>query len=289
MSFLVRIAKWYLSLMPVELPSYYIHRRPLERAEMEYTDECSARGFSSFFRKFDLTGKDVLDFGCGFGGRTIRFKELGAKSVTGIEVLQEMLDEANDFAALKGQNDVKFVLAEGERLPFPNKSFDVICSYDVFEHVADLKLCLEECYRMLRPGGVLYGIFPPFHHPTGGSHLHGYISRSPAPNLLFPCSVIMKAVEQLMRDRGQTYRPPVIRLTDPLWSVNGTTIRSFKRILSTLPFQQKQIWLMPMISPARAKWEQWRMKYWAFPFRVTVHLPFLNELLTERIVMELVR
>lgn len=289
MSIPVSIAKWYLGLMPVELPTYYTNRVPLERSQMEYEDECGPHGFSSSFPNFNLVGKDVLDFGCGFGGRTVRYKELGAKSITGIEVLPDMLEEAAEFAALKQQSHMRFVLAEGEHLPFADESFDVICSYDVFEHVANLKLCLTECYRVLRPRGVLYGIFPPFHHPTGGSHLHGYISRSPAPNLLFPCPVLIKAVEQLMSDRGQTYRPPVIRPTDPLWSVNGTTIRSFKRILASIPFHQKTVRLTPIISPARQKWQRWRMKYWAFPFQVAVHLPFLNEILTDRIAMELVR
>jgi SAM-dependent methyltransferase len=289
MSVLVPIAKWYLGLMPVELPSYYVHRRPFERAEMEYADELGPQGFHSFFPKLDLKDKDVLDFGCGFGGRTIRFKELGARSVTGIEVGQDMIDEAGDFAALKGVSGTKFVLAEGERLPFPDQAFDAVCSYDVFEHVADLKRCLEECYRVLRPDGVLYGVFPPFHHPTGGSHLHGYISRSPAPNVFFPCSVIMRAVEQLLRDRGQNYKPPVIRPTDPLWSVNGTTVRALKNMVTSVPFRQKGVSLLPMISPARAKWEQWHMKYWAFPFQMAVRIPLLNEVLTERIVLQLAR
>ncbi len=289
MSMLMPIAKWYLSLMPVDLPSYYVHRRPLERAHMEYTDECGPQGFCSFFNDLELENKDVLDFGCGFGGRTIRFRELGARSVTGIEVGSDMVDEARDFAASKGERAIQFVLAEGEDLPFADQTFDVVCSYDVFEHVADLSVCLQECYRVLRPGGVLYGVFPPFHHPTGGSHLHGYISRSPAPNVLFPCSVIMRAVEQLLRERGQSYKPPVIRPSDPLWSVNGTTIRGFKNMLAPVPFRDKQVRLLPMISPARAKWEQWHMKYWAFPFELAVRIPILNEVLTERIVMRLGR
>jgi ubiquinone/menaquinone biosynthesis C-methylase UbiE len=256
---------------------------------MEYADECGQQGFHSFFKSFDLTAKDVLDFGCGFGGRTVRFKELGARSVTGIEVVADMLDESRAFAASKGQADIMFVMAEGEHLPFRSETFDAICSYDVFEHVADLKLCLEECYRVLRPGGVLYGVFPPFHHPTGGSHLHGYISRSPAPNVLFPCPVLVKAVDQLLEERQQSYIPMAMRPNDPLWSVNGTTIRGFKRLRSIIPFRQKRIHLLPVISPGRAKWHQWRMKYWALPFSLAVRIPFLNEVLTDRIVIEFVR
>ena len=62
---------------------------------MEYTDECSARGFSF------SSGNSIYRKGC--SGLRLRFwrkndpvRNWVRKSVTGIEVLQEMLDEAND-------------------------------------------------------------------------------------------------------------------------------------------------------------------------------------------------
>jgi glycosyltransferase involved in cell wall biosynthesis/SAM-dependent methyltransferase len=41
------------------------------------------------------------------------------------------------------------------RLTFPDQSFDTILSFDVMEHVPDDVAALRECYRCLRPGGVL--------------------------------------------------------------------------------------------------------------------------------------
>jgi SAM-dependent methyltransferase len=84
---LVPLAKWYLGLLPVQIPEYYENRRPLQRAQMEYDDECGSQGFHAFFGgRLRVEGKDVLDFGCGYGGRAIRYKELGGRSVIGIEV-----------------------------------------------------------------------------------------------------------------------------------------------------------------------------------------------------------
>jgi SAM-dependent methyltransferase len=281
------LAKWYLRLRPVDLPSYYIERKPMERANMEYQDECGPRGFHFFFRSLDLQGRNVLDFGCGFGGRSVRFREKGALTVTGIEVLPDMIAEASAFGVSKGISGLRFLVAKGERLPFQDNSFDVICSYEVFEHVGNLEACLRECFRVLAKGGNLYGVFPPFYHPTGGSHLHGYISKSPAANVLFSCKVLRQAVRQLMAERGQSYLPPVIHPDEPLWSVNGTTIRGFKRIIRDIPFSIKNIRLLPMISPVREKWDKWRMKYWATPFKVLPNIPFINEVFTDRIVMVL--
>jgi SAM-dependent methyltransferase len=255
---------------------------------MEYEDEAENRGFHVFFddfpRPLDVRGKRVLDFGCGYGGRTVRCSELGAASVTGLEVVPEMVEEGREFAKLKGCN-VEFYLARGESMPFAGESFDIIFSYEAFEHVELLDRCLRECWRVLAPGGSLYAVFPPYYHPTGGSHLHGYISRSPLPNLFFSGRTLMEAAEELMRERNQKYRPPALRPTDPLWSVNGTTIRKFEKVVSRLKFSSLEVRYMPLICPMRKKWEKWHMKYYAWPFRVAARIPTLNEIFVERIVL----
>jgi hypothetical protein len=45
-------------------------------------------------------------------------------------------------------------------LSFPDHSFDLLVSCEVFEHIYDLKNGLAECLRVLRPGGVLIATFP---------------------------------------------------------------------------------------------------------------------------------
>lgn len=282
------LAKWYLGLMPVELPDFYEHRKPLQRAQLEYNDEVENRGFQLFFDDFskpmDLKGKRVLDFGCGYGGRTVCYAELGARSVTGIEVVPEMVEEAREFAKAK-ECKIEFYLVPGECMPFADESFDVICSNEVFEHVESLDHCLRECWRVLAPGGSVYAVFPPYYHPTGGSHLHGYVSKSPLPNLFFDGRTLMEAAEELMCERNQKYRPPALRSTDPLWSVNGTTIRKYEKLIRRLKFSGPEVRYLPLASPLRKKWEKWRMKYYAWPFRIAARIPILNEVFVDRIVL----
>ncbi len=66
---------------------------------MEYDDEI-AGGFLKWFPSLSLEGKDVLDLGCGYGGRSVRYAELGSRSVTGIEPEERQCSEARAFAAL---------------------------------------------------------------------------------------------------------------------------------------------------------------------------------------------
>jgi len=174
-------------------------------------------------------------------------------------------------------------------LPMPDNSFDIICSYDVFEHVGNVERIIWECWRVLKPGGKLYAVFPPFHHPTGGSHLYGYISRSPFPNVLFPCPTLVIAAERLMRLRSQKYRHPVFRPTDKLWFVNGLTLSGFHKIVRRVPFSKVRCEHEPLVSPFRTKWIPWKMKYYAFPFKVAARTPILWEIFTDRAIVELTK
>jgi SAM-dependent methyltransferase len=281
-----RLAKWYLSISQTAPPSYHTTRVPLQRAAEEHQDELVG-GFLKWFDDINLLGRSVLDLGSGYGGRTVRFKELGASSVVGVEIAPPMVKEGMAFARAK-QVNVEFLECVGERLPFPDNSFDVITSYDVMEHVERVDLVLRECKRVLRPGGTFYAVFPPFYHPTG-SHLDGFVSKMPYANLFFAPQTLMNGAMALLRERGDDYRPMALRPTDRLWTLNGVIIRSFERILKDIRFSQAKVEYAPLFSKMNSKWDSWRMKYYAFAFRPLRHVPLLRELFVHRIVCQLTK
>ena len=47
------------------------------------------------------------------------------------------------------------VCGDARRLPFSNGTFETVLSNSVFEHLPDLQICMNEMYRVLRPGGKL--------------------------------------------------------------------------------------------------------------------------------------
>jgi SAM-dependent methyltransferase len=68
----------------------------------------------------------------------------------------------NDPAHLRAPGMIGETVFEmpGGIIPFHADSFDLVISNQVFEHVADIDLALDEIRRVLRPGGAFLNIFP---------------------------------------------------------------------------------------------------------------------------------
>jgi SAM-dependent methyltransferase len=278
------LATWYLSLALASAPTHWLDPKPLERARMEYEDEIVG-GFLKWFPSLSLAGKDVLDLGSGYGGRSVRYAELGAR-LCGIEPAERACSEAREFAIIH-KVKATFIVGIAESLPLPSDYFDLVISYDVLEHVCDVGKTLEECLRVLRPGGSLYAIFPPFHHPIG-AHFESWLSRMPWANVLFPYHTLLKAGTNMISQRADNYRPNPLRPTDKLWGLNGITIRKLRRILSSLN-ADCSMRLAPLFSPLNGKWESWRMQYYAPLFAPLRHVPIVQECFTHRIVLTMTK
>jgi len=97
----------------------------------------------------------VLDIGCGAGVDAIIAAKLTGPSgtVTGIDLVPEMLARARENARLAGVDNVTFRESSAEQLPFPDNSFDVVISNGVFNLVVDKVKALGEVLRVLKPGG----------------------------------------------------------------------------------------------------------------------------------------
>jgi len=104
-----------------------------------------------------LTGKAVLDLGCGTGGITRFLAEVYRPAcIVGIDVDSGLIARATSRASKTGLgNSLTFRTVTPGPLPFADSSFDVVFSKDAMVHVADKEALFAEIFRVLRPGGIV--------------------------------------------------------------------------------------------------------------------------------------
>ena len=103
----------------------------------------------------DLTGRRVLDIGCGTGAIAVSLhRDHGAAHVVGIDVEDTVCGLARKRTAAAGCADaVEIVKVDPGPFPFEAASFDLVFSKDSIIHIPDKEGLAREVFRVLRPGG----------------------------------------------------------------------------------------------------------------------------------------
>jgi SAM-dependent methyltransferase len=95
--------------------------------------------------------RDVLEVGVGLGADHQLFAEAGAR-LTGIDLTERAVEHVRQRFQLFGlRSDLR--VADAERLPFADESFDVVYSWGVLHHSPDTPRAVREVRRVLRRGG----------------------------------------------------------------------------------------------------------------------------------------
>lgn len=129
--------------------------------ELADVPESAVESFAGVANPFSLgrlaPGEQVLDLGSGAGTDSLVAAQMVGPqgSVTGIDMTPEMLEKARASAAAMGADHVRFVEGEVERLPFADRSFNVVISNGVIDLVPDKDAVFGELFRVLAPGGRL--------------------------------------------------------------------------------------------------------------------------------------
>ena len=99
-----------------------------------------------------MAARSVLEIGLGYGTLGQRLAEAGAEYY-GLDIAAKPVDMMNHRLRLLG---LPATARRGSALhmPFADGSFDFVVSIGCFHHTGDTQRCLDETFRVLRPGGT---------------------------------------------------------------------------------------------------------------------------------------
>lgn len=97
-----------------------------------------------------LAGRRVLDLGCGTGVDLARFAR-GKARVVGVDLAESAIRLAQQNVRHQ-QLRAGLVVADGERLPFPDDHFDYVFAHGVVQYTANGRRLVDEVRRVLKPG-----------------------------------------------------------------------------------------------------------------------------------------
>ncbi len=196
--------------------------------------------------------KDVLDVGCGAGGKSLYYLTKGANSVTGIDVVEHYEEESKALCEELGLTGFKFYVQDASKTDFADNSFDTIIMNDAMEHVAKPKEVLNEMFRILKPSGKLYVNFPPYNHPYG-AHLSDAIG-IPWVQAFFSDKTLIEAYKELVADKEDgesriSFRIGKNENGEEYFSyLNKMSIKRFNKLIKETPFKVNYYYEAPLRS-----------------------------------------
>lgn len=208
----------------------------------------------------DIRDKTTLEIGCGHGGITIFCAMNGAKKAIGVDIDDRRLAAADRAAAFICQEThrtreslpAEFRKLDVYKMDLPDNSIDIILADNVFEHFMQLEKVLEQCFRVLKPGGEIVVSSMPSFYAKNGAHLKNGL-KVPWSNVFFSektiCNVMMKLAEEnpnlLEIYPGLKNKPQKIKDIRASGDLNSITYGRFKRMAINAGFKLKNFSVHP--------------------------------------------
>lgn len=106
----------------------------------------------------DLTGKRVLEIGCGRGGFSCWLAQQsgGPRQLVAADFSITAVQKGKHHAEQAGHRNITWEVADIQTIAHPDATFDTIISCETIEHVPDPRRALAEISRVLKPSGRLF-------------------------------------------------------------------------------------------------------------------------------------
>ena len=200
---------------------------------MDYTID-DARNFlrrvrTVYFPGHFLVDKNLsyLDIGCGQGRLSIGLVDAGVSDVMGIDITNRRIVEGNNLARKLLPEYPKTIFYTGDIYEWQHKrQYDVIIGLGFMEHIRDPRDFLHQMRNLLKPDGIMFAGFEPFHSPFG-DHMGGFF------RVRIPWSGVLFSEDAILRLRAECFRPtdPAIRYQDITGGLNLMRFSEYKKWL----------------------------------------------------------
>jgi len=253
------------------------------KSYFQWEFEQAERSYSAFEPHINLEGKNVLDVGCGLGGKALFYLLKGARAVTGLDISQTNVQLAQSCFGERQPDSSRrpwLVVADAAAMPFADSSFDVAISTYTFEHLADPAGVLGEMRRIVKPGGEILISFPPYFSPWGG-HLTDWIY-FPWCQVLFSEEALLnvaRAIEETQHIHASLPDFAKIDLAGAVEfpHVRKLTVSGFEFLLETNPLEV----LSKIHRPVGAD----MVRIWRPVLSLATRIPLLREMFTSSVVL----
>jgi trans-aconitate methyltransferase len=176
--------------------------------------------------------KRYLDMGCGTGELTLALARMGAGQITGVDFVPRSIDAARTHAARMGLANVNFECCD-LRTRNPQHKYDVLLSFDAFEHIETPGQFLARMKELIAPGGVAVMSFGPLFHSPFGDHMWDFF------RLQIPWRGVLFSEQAMLRLRRECFRPtdPARRLREIAGGLNQMRYSQFLEHLRAAGWQ----------------------------------------------------
>lgn len=209
------------------------------------------RSFRKLFPDIDLRDKSVLEVGCGLGGRSAYYLDESVKFLTGIEIDENYAQMAHQYlteAGLLPDKSFRIIVGDAAQMPLESDSVDVVLCTNTLEHVDRPREVLQECARVIAPGGLVVLHFPPYFSPWG-AHVSRWLAL-PWCQALVKEQTLINAIIRLERKIRFNEKASFVRLDleglERLPHVNHITVADFDRYLKEVDLEIVRRELVPV-------------------------------------------
>lgn len=119
-----------------------------------FLNNITQRYYAEFFK--GLKGKIVLEIGCGSGlGAELILNYFSPQKIVATDLDPRLITLAKKNVQ---KQEITFEKADATKLDYKDKSFDAVFDYGAIHHIPspEWKECLNEIYRVLKPGGKVF-------------------------------------------------------------------------------------------------------------------------------------